>query len=497
MSQESPPPPVVATCSLSRTLTYTLGEGANSLVMNGVLAFALIYYTKALGLDPFWAGVAMSASMFWEAISEPLMGYISDNTRSRWGRRLPHMLIGGLLMAVCCYLICAVPAAFRVSPWWTFSYLVAINLVLRTGLTMFFIPYMALGFEICADYQGRARLQAMRTIFNMIVNFAGPAMAWTLFFKDQGDIRGTTVAANYQHMGMVFALATAVFVLAVVAGNAALIEDSRGAVREVNAGWTRSFARGLRSTILDANARWVVAFVLLGSVGTMLVGSLQMFVYDDLMKFPAHEKTIAHGSTMVGMALGAFCSMGLAKRFDKRGAVLLGSLVSGVGNGMLALLFVAGMVPPGTIWSVGGHAIPAGFCLFVVFHASYWLGIGIMMPVSMAMMADVAEIHWLQTGIKKDGGYAALHSLTMRLAWAIGLMVSGYGLHVIGYKVPQGREAVMQSSPVIWRLGMVTFVGGAFMGLLALLAIRKYPVTRWRLAEIRIAKSAAYEVLAD
>jgi GPH family glycoside/pentoside/hexuronide:cation symporter len=407
------------------------------------------------------------------------------------------MLIGGLLMSVCCYLICAVPAAFRVSPWWTFSYLVAMNLVLRTGLTMFFIPYMALGFEICADYQGRSRLQAIRTIFNMIVNFAGPAMAWTLFFKDQGDIRGTTVAANYQHMGKVFALATAVFVLAVVAGNAALIEDTRGAVREVNAGWIRNFAHDLRQIILDANARWVVLFVLVASVGTIWVGSLQMFVYDDFMKFPAHEKTIAHGSTMVGMALGAFCSMGLAKRFDKRGAVLLGGLISGAGNGMLALLFVAGMVQPRTTWSVGGHEIPIGFCLFVAFHASYWLGIGIMMPISAAMMADVAEIHWLRTGTKKDGGYAAVHSLTMRLAWAIGLIISGYGLHAIGYKVPQGGETVTQSPPVIWRLGMVTFAGGILMCLLALLAIRKYPVTRRRLEEIRIAKLATYEASAD
>ena len=193
-------PPPSGSFSWSRTLVYALGEGTNSLVMNGVLAFALIYYTKALGMNPFWAGVTMSVSMFWEAVSEPLMGHISDNTRSRWGRRHPHMVLGGGLMAVGCYLICAVPEVFRGSPGWTFWYLVTINLILRTGLTMFFIPYMALGFEICSDYQGRSRLQAVRVIFNMLINFAGPAMAWTVFFRDQGGIQGTTVASNHRNM---------------------------------------------------------------------------------------------------------------------------------------------------------------------------------------------------------------------------------------------------------------------------------------------------------
>jgi GPH family glycoside/pentoside/hexuronide:cation symporter len=200
LKQEATTPPPSGSFSWSRTLVYALGEGTNSLVMNGVLAFALIYYTKALGMNPFWAGVTMSVSMFWEAVSEPLMGHISDNTRSRWGRRHPHMVLGGGLMAVGCYLICAVPEVFRGSPGWTFWYLVTINLILRTGLTMFFIPYMALGFEICSDYQGRSRLQAVRVIFNIIINFAGPAMAWTVFFRDQWGIQGTTVASNHRNM---------------------------------------------------------------------------------------------------------------------------------------------------------------------------------------------------------------------------------------------------------------------------------------------------------
>ena len=121
-------------------LTYSLGECANSLVMNGIFGFAMLFYTKSLGLDPTWAGLAMSLSVFWEAVTEPVMGHVSDHTRSRWGRRHPYMLVGGLLMALCSYLIWTVPGACRGSQMAIFWYLVAMNLLLRTGLTLFFTP---------------------------------------------------------------------------------------------------------------------------------------------------------------------------------------------------------------------------------------------------------------------------------------------------------------------------------------------------------------------
>ena len=455
--------------------------------MNGVFAFALIYYTKALGLSPYLAGIALSASILAEVITEPLMGHLSDTTRSRWGRRHPYMIFGGLLMVLCGYLIWAVPETLHGHPGSIFWYLVVINLLLQTGVTTFFIPYMALGFELCTDHLGRSRLQAIRLIFNLIVNFAGPAMAWTWFFKDQNYIPGTTVAANYQNMGLVFAVASAVFIIIVVVGTWHLIEDTRQVVQKSGGRWVRNFYRDLSQIALDPNLRWVIVFILVTCFGTVWVSALQIFVYDDFMKIPAHEKTIAHGSTMVGMALGAFFSMGLAKRFDKKYAVILGGLISIIGNGMLALLFLTGAVRPGSILPLAGYDLPLSLGIFVVLHASYWLGIGIMLPNVTAMVAEVAEIYQLQTGIKKEGSYSAVFSLSSRLAGAVGLMAAGYALHFIGYQVlPQG-EAVTQSVAAIWRLGLLTFVGGTVLCLLALLAIRKHPVTRGRLEEFRAA----------
>ena len=488
-------------CPTGSMMTYSLGECANSLVMNGIFGFAMLFYTKSLGLDPKWAGFAMSLSVFWEAITEPVMGHISDNTRSRWGRRHPYMLSGGLLMAVCSYLIWAVPDLFRGSQMSIFWYLVTMNLLLRTGLTMFFIPYLALGFEMCTDYQDRSRIQGMRWVFNMIANFAGPAMAWTFFFKDKDGIQATTVEANYHHMGGTFAIATAIFVVLVCLFTLHWRQDTRNAPANSEHGWFKAFFIEMKQILADRNPRWVFVFIFIVCAGMVIVSSLQMFVYDDFMHFTAgrfhlpgggelSHTSVAHGSTMIGMALGALICTRLTGIFDKKGAVLLGGGLSLFCNIMLAVIFLTGWVKPGANWTVGGAELPLALILFVLFHATYWLGNGIMLPVSTAMMADVSEIRKLQTGEVRDGGYSAVFSLAMRMAISFSLIVSGWCLSGIGYQVPKAGEKVTQTPEAIWNLGMVTFVVGALICLVSLLAIRMYPVTRQRLEEIRAKASS-------
>jgi GPH family glycoside/pentoside/hexuronide:cation symporter len=466
--------------------TYSLGECANSLVMNGIFGFAMLFYTKSLGLNPSWAGFAMSLSVFWEAITEPVMGHISDNTRSKWGRRHPYMLVGGLLMALCSYLIWTVPDFCLGSQMGIFWYLVAMNLLLRTGLTMFFIPYMALGFEMCTDYEGRSRLQGIRQILNMAANFAGPAMAWVLFFGGEGNHQATTVEENYHHMGATFATATAVFVLLVVFLTLRWREDTRHAPITSEHGWFQQFFIEMKQILADRNPRWVFVFIFVVCCGMVIVGSLQMFVYDDFMKFPAWQKSVAHGGTMIGMALGAALSVGLSKRFDKKGAVLLGGVVSIACNVILGLLFLTGFLKPDATMVIGSTTVPIAFGLFVLFHATYWLGNGIMLPVSTAMMADVSEVRRLESGEVRDGGYSSVFSLAMRMAISFSLIVSGWCLSGIGYQVPAPEAG--QSAAAIWNLGLITFIVGALICLLSLLAIRRYPITRGLLEEIRSRK---------
>jgi Na+/melibiose symporter-like transporter len=198
----------------------------------------------------------------------------------------------------------------------------------------------------------------------------------------------------------------------------------------------------------------------------MFAGGLLMALCFYFMEFEPYQKSIAHGSTMIGMATGAASSAWLAKRLDKRGAVLLGGILSIACNGVLAALFLTGLVPIGSL---------SALVLFVAFHATYWLGNGIMLPVSTAMMADVAEVHRARSGVNKDGAYSAVFSLAMRLAISFSLMVSGWTLTGIGFVA---KEGATQTPEAIWRLGAATFLAGPLVCVASLLAIRRYPLTR-------------------
>jgi GPH family glycoside/pentoside/hexuronide:cation symporter len=477
------------TCKLVHMLMYAFGECATSLVLNGINGFLMLYYTKALGLNPKWAGIAISVSIFWEAVSEPVMGHISDNTRSRFGRRHAYILIGGLLMAGFFYLIWGVPQVFLGSNLVLFSYLVVMNLLLRTGITVFFIPYMALGFEMCGDYQGRSKIQSLRFIFSMIANIAGPAMAWKIFFNDAHGVQATTVPGNYVLMGGVFAVVTAVVVLLVTVITYRWHEDTRAVVSKLTGGRAvRDFIADMKQIILDPNPRWVFIFTFIVCVGMVLVSTLQMYVYDDFMRFSADQKFIAHGSTMLGAGIGSAVAIFLSRLFDKKGTVIFGSAISIVGNLMLCILFLTGLLPKDAVWSVGGFALPIALILFVVFHAAYWLGNGMLLPIATAMMADAAEIHQIQTGENKDGGYSSVFSLAMRMAIAFSAIVSGFCLDWIGYKVPDAGKAVFQSPHTLWWLGAITFVVGTLIAIAALLAIRNYRIDRRFIEELRSAK---------
>ncbi|WP_426030821.1 MFS transporter [Caulobacter sp. DWP3-1-3b2] len=456
---------------------YGAGEGATSLVLNGLYGFALIFYTEALGLSPVLAGLALSISIFWEAITEPYMGYLSDRTRSRFGSRYPWIFIGAIALALCFYFLWKVPAPLRGGGTATFAYLVVLNLLLRTSLTMFIVPYLALGFEVAPSYGDRPKLQGIRWVCNMAANMAGPAMAWILFFNDttgaDGKIlKGTSVASNFEAMGGAFSIALLGLTALMLWGCRWAAKDTRlgqpNAPKASNVG----FWEGFKPIISDRDVRSVIGLIFLLVTGMVIVSSLQIYLYVHFMVFSAGDKTIVHGSTMVAAALGALISPWAAKRFDKKGAVVFGSIIGIVGELGLALAFLTGWLPRSGALAVS---------VFILFQGFYWLASGVVLPVVTAMMADVADLGGRRAGRTLDGSYSAVLSLAWRVGTSLSLLLSGLLLGMTGFETVVGSEPSPQS---VWRVaGLVFAVGAVFYGL-SIAWVRSYRLDRVRFSQL-------------
>ncbi len=438
---------------LRRLVAYATGEGAYSLSMNGVSAFAMLFYVQVLGLSGSLAGLALSVTMFWDAVTDPVMGHITDNTRSRYGRRHPYILGGGIFLAVAFFFLWSVPG-FVKGPQAIFWYLLVMNLIVKTASTIFGVPYIALGFEICPDYDERARLQSVRYIFNMTMNLLFNAGGWLLFFGDRkGEagriIDGTTIGANYGRMGLALAVGILALILICCFATRRYAYDTRS-LPDIAGNSLKAFAADMKDILRDRLAVAVFAYFGIAQFGMLMVSQIQMFTYRFYMGFPDFLKTIVHGSGMAGFALGSLLATPLVRRWDKKPAAG-GRRRTECDRERPSLYLLhrgdpwaAGRPPAaGRLPLVGGKLFPLAAMVFALGQSMYWAGNGVLVPLATSMIADVSELNAHRTGVLKDGSYSAVFSFFNKATQSLGLLVTGLMLDAAGI-IP---EAAAQTPP--------------------------------------------------
>ena len=170
-------PSRVAPVPLGTKVAAGAGEAVINVGINLPKNFAFPIYNLILGVNPTLLGIALFIPRIWDAVLDPLMGSISDNTRSRWGRRKPYMLAGGLLTALAVGLLCFFPRGmherlgegvmfgFSHGDLFYAGYLMVMSMLFYTVMTVFAVPYGALTMELTSDYADRTRVMSFRTFF--------------------------------------------------------------------------------------------------------------------------------------------------------------------------------------------------------------------------------------------------------------------------------------------------------------------------------------------
>jgi GPH family glycoside/pentoside/hexuronide:cation symporter len=462
--------------STSKIVGYALGEGAISITMNGISNFAMLYYTLVLGLGAGYVGIALSVTTLWDAITDPVMGYLTDNTQSRWGRRFPYILLGGLLLSISFLLLWILPAQFT-SASGIFWCMLLTNLVVRTSSTVFIVPYTALGFEICPNYVDRARLQGIRYFLNQCVNLVFGAFAWIIFFQDRtaidgSRIDGTSIASNYNNMAITLSIASFLLILFCMYSIRDYATDNRSTAT-IGHSFT-SFKNVMVEILSDNLARFVFVFLAISKLAMLFVAQIQIFTYVLFMEFSAMEKTVVHGGTMIAFALGALFLPQLVKRFDKKTTAYIAIWISTIGSLGLLIVFSGNLIKPDAIWNITNYELPIGRMIFAPLHWMWWGGCGILVPLATSMIADISEINARKTGVLKDGSYAAIFSFVAKASNSLGLLFTGSLVALAG--VVAGSDT--QTQEAVKNVAWITFLSGPIIMIFGLWALQKYPVDK-------------------
>lgn len=457
---------------------YSLGQVIESGYI-GVTAFIFFYYTAVLGLPGSYVGVALAISMALDAVFDPLIGSLTDNVRSRFGRRLPVMLIGAPLMTLSLGLLFAPPA---LSPYMLVVWLTGTKLSLRAFASMFNLPYFALGAEMADGYVERSSIVAWRNVGGILIGFIITLLAYSVFFRGEGGLQRVE---NYPAFGWTIAgvlLTGAALCCAGVWRYAARLPQPTTPPSRNFAGLIPEAAEIFR----NPSFRILFFSALLAYVAAGLNGALNSHLFVFVWKIRPESIQFITYLYLIGITVGVVLTPLLLRAMEKRTAVLWGLVMV-----ILSWTGLAGLRAAGIFMATGDEAV-MWLCANGAFAG---VGIGFLAVAYPSMMADATDEHEVRFGSRREGMYFAGLGFAAKAAAGGGALLGGVALDMLHFPKAAGRQihAVLPED----LLAGLAFAWGPAAGLIAAVAtvmLIPYAITRARhdeiAAELKVKRAA-------
>ncbi len=419
---------------LRTKLLYGSGEVTISAKNAALNQFLLFFYADIVHLSPALVSAAIFIGKLWDAVTDPVMGYVSDTTRSRWGRRRPYVAVSAVPVGMCFFLLFSPPVASITA---TFLHLLLIYVLLNTFFTVFATPYIAWGAELAQDYHERTAVVQVRSLFGVLGGVIGATapVAIANRFNDQ--------RWGYAVMAAVLGMVMAVTVLLTGLG---VRERAR---QHVALPSLAHFIHGLRQTFRNRDFRVVFITFCLMTVAASLGQAIQLLVVKYWLQmydfFPVIALTFA-----VSFAASFPFWLHLSRRVGKRRAMMSGLLLGSV-------------APLGWVIVQPGQRVAM---LVFVFVAGAVTG---SMTLVMSSAVDVIDFDELETGERREGAYFGIWTLGLKTMSACGILLSGALLQLVGYVPGQ-----TQDPRTMWWLVMMVGPLQAVVHFIGLLMFRRF-----------------------
>jgi Na+/melibiose symporter-like transporter len=477
----SPAPAGARRLSVSTRLFYGFGSVAFGVKDNGFSYFLAFFYAQVVGLPAQTVGFAIMIALIMDAFIDPIIGQLSDNTRSRWGRRHPWMYAAAIPVALSYMLIWHPPTGW--SQAGQVAYLVAVAVLIRSFISCYEIPSAALAAELTTEYDERTRLLSYRYLFGWAGGLAAYGLALAVFLKPTARYPvGQLNPEGYAHYG-VFAGGLMLFAILVTSiGTHRQIPYLREPPQErITLG---RLAREMFGTLRNRNFLMILASAFFLYAGIGLGFAINLYFTTYFWEFSAAEIALFSFSSLTAAFLAFLIAPRIARRFDKRPAAMLllpAGLAFQIGPIVLRLV---GLFPGNDSPVIFGTI----FCTNILAT-----GLGIMANILFSsMIADVVEDAELKTGRRQEGLFFAAIAFANKSVTGLGIFTSG--LIVGAIRFPTGARPGSVPADVIRHLGLVYAPTQVVLYGTATLLLLGYGITRASHAETLRRLAAAAEL---
>ena len=429
--------------------------------------FVLVYYSQVLGLSPELAGVALGVGLIFDAVSDPLIGYLSDNTKSRLGRRHPYLYASVLPLSISYFLLWHPPASVQ-GDMDLFFFLVACNVALRVSWTLFLVPAYAFVAELTSDYEERTRLlSSFHAVLAVVSNGMSVLMYGIWLVPTDQYVDGIMNVEGYQEAGLVGALAIAAAILVFTIGLHRFVPRSRQYVIQQAVG-PKQFYVQVRDVLRSPPIRSVMVAGILywAASGTYTV--LWVYIYSYFWEFTSSQIALIVAPMVLGGLLLPPILARLSHGREKKRIAIFGLVGASLVNVFPIAMRLLGVFPDNGTDALFYFMVGFAFfetVLFLVFDVCW-----------RSMTADVTEQMELETGRRNEGVISSTMTFAGKCADAIGTLLAGTLLALIAF--PTATAVGEVPADTIFNLGliygplvMVIYLGACF-------AISRYTITR-------------------
>ncbi len=451
---------------LPTRLAFGVGQFAEGLKAGAFNFFLLFYYNQVLGLPGSWSGAALLVAMSVDAVTDPLVGSLSDRHRSRFGRRHPFMYGAALPFAATFYLLFAPPSGLGNLE--LFLWLAVFSSLARTAMTFYSVPHMSLGAELTHDYRERTTLSSIRAGFGLLGSIAVIAVGFAAFFAPgDGFENGQLNPAAYPPFALACGVAMVITIWLSAAGTHRAIPSLPKAAEDAPPFRLASIFSDYRSALQLPPFRSLFSSLVSNYIVQGLLHTLSLYILTFFWKLSGDSISLlmlsGFSSMLIGAAIAGPVSHWLG---EKRKTAMLAMGWWAICTSTMVTLQLFGWAPP----------LDSPLLIPLIFTGSFLggLGNGVFVALGASMIADVTDEHEERYGARQEGIYYGSISFAAKAASGIGTLLSGTAIDAVGLGAQADPASVAPA--VVAGLGWVYGPGVILLMAVPILLLRSYPI---------------------